>query len=193
MLKPTVPEFLEIMGERRHQVFTNTDKPYNLNIVGFRNKYGRKGHFDDTIAVYYISDGEWKARYFPATTKPGLAYLLTPLLSRGTAILVPGQYVGAYMLGLHKGRIPALVQLAAVKVYRDANRDLNYDTKEETIDRGMFGINIHPSNLLSSFVGIASAGCQVIKGATAFDEFLELCYNARLHWGNRFTYTLVEI
>ena len=45
---------------------------------------------------------------------------------KGTAILVPGQYRGAYKIGFHKGKYKALVQAKPVKLYIDNDKDNKY-------------------------------------------------------------------
>jgi len=44
----------------------------------------------------------------------------------GTAILVPGQYRGAYALGYHFGK-PALQQVGNLKLFRDNDLDEQLD------------------------------------------------------------------
>ena len=61
----------------------------------------------------------------------------------GVAILKPGQYRGSHKLGLHQGKYEALRQKSPVKVYRDNNKDGDYDLIEENVQEGIFGINIH--------------------------------------------------
>ena len=81
-----------------------------------------------------------------------------------------------------------------MKVYRDNNRDNNYDLDEKTIEEGIFGINIHKSNPYteSQRVDKWSAGCQVFKRAQDYAVFMGLCDRASNLYGNSFTYTLLE-
>ena len=62
-----------------------------------------------------------------------------------------------------------------------------------TIDKGMFGINIHRSNPAteSTIVEKWSAGCQVFKKVKEFNEFISDCKEASSIWGNKFSYTLL--
>jgi hypothetical protein len=53
-----------------------------------------------------------------------MANLLNP---KGAAILVPGQYCGSHAIGLHQGKYRALRQVKPLPVYRDSNKDMNYD------------------------------------------------------------------
>lgn len=191
MFKLSPDKFLNLMFDNKHKVFVGG--LYNLNIVGFRNKYGRPNQFDDTIAVYYKNYEGWESRFYKATTLPGTPSLLNPINKNGTAILVPGQYESCYQLGAHKGKYKALIQARQVRVYRDNNKDTVYDTAERSIESGLFGINIHKASLFSKVVGANSAGCQVIQDSKDYEEFISLCEKAEKVWGNLFSYTLVEI
>jgi hypothetical protein len=83
-----------------------------------------------------------------------------------------------------------LKQAKPVKVYRDANKDMTYDTK--TITEGVYGINIHKAGADSTYVENWSEGCQVFKKSADFDEFMLLVKKAATLHGNSFTYTLLE-
>jgi len=192
MRYPSVPKFLEKMKYQGFKLFTDQSKSLNLNIVGWRNKYTRPNQFDDYLAVYWRSGGYWESRGWPITTFPGKPFLTNPISNKGTAILVPGQYVGAYELGSFKG-YTALKQVKPVKVYRDNNRDSAPDQSIVTIEEGLFGIHIHKAGVFSQWVGNASAGCQVFQKSDDFKDFIKLCEQAALMWGNHFTYTLMEI
>jgi hypothetical protein len=114
----------------------------------------------------------------------------------GVAILKPGQYRSSHKLRLHRGKYLALGQQNPVKVYRDSNRDSKYDLLEDSVQEGIFGINIHratgKSGSKSTRVDRWSAGCQVIADNDDWHEFLDVCQIAREKWGNSFTYTLLE-
>jgi len=112
--------------------------------------------------------------------------------TKGTAILVPGQYSQAYKLGLHRGKYEALVQAKPVKVYRDNDKDSVYDMLPSSIDTGFFGINIHKAGHDSTWVDDWSAGCQVFKRAADFEAFMSLVRKAAKIYGNLFTYTLFD-
>lgn len=194
MITLSAYKFLLLAESLKHEVLEEVEgKPYRLNIVGFRNRFARTDYFDDTIAVYFQDNGNWYSYYFEATTLPGKDSMLKPVNAKGTAVLVPGQYQGAYELGLHKGKYQALVQNGSVKVYRDNNKDLVYDLNERTAEEGLFGINIHKASFSARLVGPNSAGCQVIKSSSDFDTFIGLCSEGSKVWGSKFTYTLVEI
>lgn len=189
----SVADFLSVMNLNNYKVFTSQEKnPYNLNIIGVRNKHGRLNHFDDSISIYWEWKGKWFERHYEASTLPGTIYLINPVNQKGTAILVPGQYIGAYEIGLHKGRYSALIQVEPVQVYRDRDRD-NMPEESSFIDTGLFGINIHKASFVTRLVGPSSAGCQVFKKSADFEQFMEFCELARGLWGNSFTYTLVSL
>jgi hypothetical protein len=125
-----------------------------------------------------------------ATTDPGTKGVKEFHNAQGVARLVPGQYRGSHAIGLHQGKYEALKQKANVKVYRDANKDLTYD--EKLITEGIYGINIHKAGADSTYVENWSEGCQVFKREKDFNQFLEICKQARGIHGNSFTYTLIE-
>ena len=178
----------------------NNNKGYDVNIVGVRNSEtkGRVTNaFDDCITISYKKDGEWKSHCFKCTTDPGSAYMDNPILKNtGCAILKPGQYRGSHKIRLHGGKYTALGQKKDVTVYRDNNRDDNYDLNESKTDTGLFGINIHRATGrkggTSTRVDKWSAGCQVIASNDDWYEFLNICQRARDIHGNSFSYTLLE-
>ena len=175
------------------------NKGYDVNIVGVRNNKtkGRVTNaFDDHITISYKVDGEWYFECFKCTTDPGTHWVENIMREEGVAILKPGQYRGSHKLRLHQGKYMALGQQKPVKVYRDNNRDGKYDLIEESVQEGLFGINIHRatgrSGGTSTRVDKWSAGCQVIANNDDWHCFLDICQTAREIWGNNFSYTLIE-
>ena len=175
------------------------NKGYDVNIVGVRNNEtkGRVTNaFDDHITISYKIDGEWYFECFKCTTDPGTHWVENIMREEGVAILKPGQYRGSHKLRLHQGKYMALGQQKPVKVYRDNNRDGKYDLIEESVQEGIFGINIHRatgrSGGTSTRVDKWSAGCQVIANNDDWHCFLDICQTAREIWGNKFSYTLIE-
>jgi hypothetical protein len=169
------------------------NKGFDVNIVGVRNSStGQKvtNAFDDCITLSYKENGEWKFHCWPATTDPGKKGVLEYHNAAGVARLVEGQYRGSHNIGLHQGKYEALRQAKPVKVFRDANKDLNYD--ENKIAEGVFGINIHKAGADSTYVENWSEGCQVFKKSADFEAFMKICRKARDIHGNSFTYTLIE-
>ncbi len=171
----------------------SANKGFDVNIVGVRNSStGTKvtNLFDDHLTVSYKENGEWKFFVWAATTDPGKKGVLEYHNKDGVARLVPNQYRGSHAIGLHQGKYEALRQQKNVKVYRDANKDLNYD--EKLIAEGVFGINIHKAGQDSTWVENWSEGCQVFKRVKDFDEFMKIVKKASKIHGNSFTYTLIE-
>lgn len=181
------------MKEKNYAWFEGA-KDYDLNIVGIRNTApGKKvtNVFDDWMTLSYKVNGVWQYHIWPCTTDPGTKAVKEFHNPKGVARLVPNQYRGSHMIGLHQGKYEALRQQKPVKVYRDKNRDMTFD--ESIIDEGLFGINIHRSNpkTESEFVENWSEGCQVFKRVKDFNLFMELCNKAKDVHGNNFTYTLL--
>ena len=177
----------------------NLNKGYDVNIIGVRNSKtkGRVTNaFDDTLTISHKIDGEWQYHEFNCTTDPGSHWVENLLNEKGVAILKPNQYRGSHKLDFHQGRYLALRQKSDVTVYRDNDRDNNYDLNESKIDTGVFGINIHRATGRSGGKSIRvdkwSAGCQVIADNDDWHTFLGICQSAREIHGNSFSYTLIE-
>jgi len=171
------------------------NKGYDVNIVGVRNSTtGKKvtNLFDDKITLSFKDDkGVWQYYEWANTTEPGKKGVEQFHNVNGVARLVPGQYRGVWAIDLHQGKYQALCQrLGSVKVFRDADRDLEYD--EDNTDTGMFGINIHKAGQDSTWVENWSEGCQVFKRVKDFDVFMKICKLAAKIHGNHFSYTLIE-
>lgn len=191
MFNPSIDSILSTMKRKGYVVFENGD--YNLNLIGVRKDNNISNKFDDTFIILYKYKECWKYFTLDCSTDPGIYYMQNGL-TKGTAILKPGQYRGAYKLGLHQRKYDALVQYKPVTVYRDANKDLIMDyTNPET---GMFGINIHRAreNGKSIQVDKWSAGCTVIADSKDFDLLLSIVRKslATGKYGTTFTYTLLE-
>jgi len=186
-------EQIEAAVKSKGYVWFAGAKDYDLNIVGVRNSdTGQKvtNAFDDCLTVSYKLGEEWKSHCWMATTDPGKKGVMEYHNAAGVARLVEGQYRGSHTLGLHKGKYEALKQQKPVKVYRDADKDMEYD--EDKIQEGIFGINIHKAGADSTYVENWSEGCQVFKKAADFEAFMAICRKAAAIHGKSFTYTLIE-
>ena len=116
-------------------------------------------------------------------------------MAKGTAILVPGQHIDKWELGMHRGKHLALCQRGGpVPVYRDSDKDAELDMNDKTIESGYFGINLHHAGLNDAdIIGLYSAGCQVwryhhphLELMQSF-QFLSNKYNFKF-----FSYTLIN-
>lgn len=185
----------------------------NLDLKGkqqFLNSYGFKGangkplaedgvagkNTDFAIAEYNKVAGQEVIKIFPNTTNPGVYWLNNPMSKLGTAVLKPNQWVDCWSLGFHQQKTDhrALVQTGKVTVYRDSNRDNNYQLNESKVETGLFGINIHGSNKAGSSarIGKWSAGCQVFSHWAHKEEVMNVCEKFKTVTKNKFTYTLID-
>jgi hypothetical protein len=187
----------ETLKQKSYRWFKQGD--YNLNIVGVRNSDTKDkvtNRFDDKITLSYKIDGKWQFHCFDCTTDPGTHWVENIMRKDGVAILKPGQYRSSHKIRKHQGRYEALGQQNPMKVYRDNNRNHTYDLYEESVQEGLFGINIHRATKYagkkSSQVDKWSAGCQVIASNDDWKLFMKICRKARDTWNNNFTYTLLE-
>ena len=189
---PDVHTIINVMQGKGYRVFENR-KGHDLNLVGIRSSSVDANTFNDWVTAFYILNDDWNFFAFPATTDPGTFYRKEPLNVKGTAVMKPGQYRGAYKIGKHK-QYKALEQKKPMTVYRDANRDGLLDTAGMEEDTGNYKTNIHRSNAHrpSVIVGKWSAGCQVLQDPDHFAFLLMLCERSKTKFGNSFTYTLLE-
>ena len=199
-MKYTREQIQQTVEDNGYKYFhDNLNKGYDVNIIGIRNSKtkGRVTNaFDDTLTISYKIDGEWQYHEFNCTTDPGSHWVENLLNEKGVAILRPNQYRGSHKLDFHQGRYLALRQKSDVTVYRDNDRDNNYDLNESKTDTRIFGINIHRATGRSGGKSIRvdkwSAGCQVIADNDDWHTFLGICQSAREIHGNSFSYTLIE-
>ncbi len=189
----TKEQLEKAINTKGYKWFANGD--LDVNIIGVRNNVPGQtvtNTFDDILVCVFKEAEEWKVYQWPITTDPGKTAMLNVKNPKGVAIMVPGQYRSSHYIGLHKGKYEALCQAKPVKVWRDANKDMIFDTVKA--EAGLFGINIHKSNSKteSTWVENWSEGCQVFKRAKDFAEFMSICKRAAKVCGNSFTYTLLE-
>jgi len=184
-----LPEPLATVERLGHKAFTHGE--YNVNIVAIRNDiYPEPNTFDDWITITYRLQKRWVCFWYPATTDPGLHWLLKPMRLDGCAVLKPGQYRGSHQFGLHKGK-PALVQVGEVEIYRDGNRDEEMEPTGK-VTKGYYGINVHRAGRDSDLVNKWSAGCMVFKSSHHADDFLTICEQSAELYGDTFTLTLIK-
>jgi hypothetical protein len=190
-------EQIKTTVQSKGYVWFDSAKDYDVNIVGVRSLSTGKNVtnlFDDTLTLSYKINGVWQYHEWKITTDPGKKPTEILRSSKGVARLKAGQYRGVYAVSMHNGKYEALCQrLGNVTVYRDNNKDTIYD--EKTIETGMFGINIHRSSIYKdpSYVDYFSEGCQVFRYNSNFIEFMKIINKAKASFGNKFTYTLIEI
>jgi hypothetical protein len=181
-----------LLRQHKFALFT---RPYELNIIGLRNRPRKANSFDDEMHVFYhTEDGKVKYHRFICTTDPGVFWLENPMNGRGTAILKQGQYRNAYALGKHRSTTDALVQIKPVVVLIDNDRNSLLNFKSKTEERGLFGMNIHPAfgREPRKTVDRNSAGCQVIAADKDMALLLQMARRHRDRYGNEFTYTLLD-
>lgn len=166
---------------------------YNLNIFGIRSKDLQVDTFNDYICLAYREGGNMQLKVYAATTDPGSTYRKRCIDSRGTAIMLPGQYKGAYGIGLHRNSYEALRQKKPMKYWRDKNCNGILDLGGNVFEEIAF-TNIHRATNVkggvSKLVQGYSAGCQVIASYDDFEELMSIARKAKDKYGNSFTYTL---
>ena len=183
-------DFKSLFAKKHYAYFT--EGSYNMNIIGVRAKTDKvvTNKFDDFIILEYKDESEkWCRQIYKATTDPGITWLNYPMDVKGCAMMVPGQYRGLWRIGMHKGKYKALVQNRPVTVYRDNNKDSVYDIEAATLDKGVFGINLHHAGADSVQVDKWSAGCQVVARLRDFQQLMSIVSKQK---APSYTYTLIK-
>lgn len=181
----------KVMTDKGYKIFTDG----HPNIVGIRNIVRNSNSYDDKCWVCWLDGADAHVHNYTITTNPGYYYLQNPIAGTlGTAILVPGQYINCWELGMHRGKQFALVQRGEMAVYRDDNKDTVLDYDPKTIQKGFFGIDGHYGSLGDTdIVDRYSAGCQVWRyhepHQTLMQEFKALA--AKYNF-SKFSYTLLR-
>lgn len=178
---------------------------YNLNIIGIRSTNSASDAFDDEIHVLYTDHNNVERHeIFSCTTDPGKHWLLNPMNSGGTIIMVPDQYRGVFKIGLHNRSRPsrsytALEQIKPMKYVRDNSKDTKLDFNlyqdSNQVETSIAKTNIHRASKWKQLlnVGMYSAGCQVVQKPTDYDRLIALCKTqVEYGQGETFTYTLLE-
>lgn len=186
----------QVIATAKSKGYLIDTRPYALNIIGVRNSNATdQTTFDDSIAYFYYNDnGVVIGKVAPATTDPSAFFLQNPINPQGTGILKSGQYVNAYSIGLHRGKYEAVVQTKPVTTIRDSDRNalINYFAPTT---KGLYGINIHHATVGKAntrLIDKDSAGCQVFRDISDFDQMMQYAKVSSQKYGNNFTYTLID-
>lgn len=210
----TIVKLLEI-AKRKKYIIYESDKDtdnYALNIWGIRSNETTADKYDDYMVVFRkcqrpnvhtITNSDWIRRYqngwsldiFTITTNPGTTLLLKPVNPKGAAIIAEGQYINVWRKGFHKNdkTHPALIQVRAMTVHRDNNKDFKLDYCGKT-ESGLFGLNCHRASAwkIVNTIGLYSAGCQVFKNVNNYNEIFMWLIDKSMKEGNKdFSYTLI--
>ncbi len=198
MEKHTLEQFKAAFKSKGYKFFTGR---YNINLFGIRSANQQSDSFDDKVGMIYQNEhDETIILEFDATTDPGLYWMLHPIVKKGTAIMLPGQYRGAYQIGRHRNYI-GFRQIKEMAYVRDNNKDsildFNLMNDPTKVIWAIIYSNIHRTNdrgIKSTLVGKWSAACQVLADSDDFDVMLEVAQTAIDDYGfaNSFTYTLFE-
>lgn len=154
MISPRKPYPLELVRQRGHVVFGATR---SANLIVVRGP-GEPGDWDGVLYLAWVTGAGlgWEVHAWPCATRPGPGYVRSPINPAGCGMLAPGQNRLSHQRGLHRGR-EALVQVGAVAVLRDPDRDAILEPTVPEVNRGG-GLNVHDvvtPNDLAGCIGLA--------------------------------------
>jgi len=154
--------------------------PEGYWILGVRSNEDLPNKFDDK---FYIFIGEKFITMTSGTTNPGTPILEGGFLKYnrvGAAVVKANEwYYGVWRYGLHKGKMPALLQVGKIKVHRDGDKDKKAEELGTPIE-GLYGINFHTNtwNLdikeIKENIGDWSAGCQVANNVEKYSMIINM-------------------
>lgn len=192
MSKKVVEKLKQKMSEKGFKIFK---RPFELNMVAFRNPNARGSYFDDELHVFYLNqEGILIYHLFNVVTDPGSYWKNKKGMPKDTPMLAEGQYYNAFSIGKHKGIKGAIVQSRAVDVYPTYDRKGIFDLFKSKKVRGKFSISILPakSNGKHLFLSKDMEGCQVIQRKEDFELLHKLALQHSKLYGNALTYTLID-
>jgi len=181
--------------ESAYKRFGGKFDPKGINIFGVRVGSGENSLFDDIVGIAH----DRKLHLFRATTDPG-KFWTHNTKRKGVAHLCDGFHVAGWMVGTHrKGKKgeqrKCLIQTGAeVGIWRDVNKNHQFDDDEDILETGYFGINFH-HGYGKDTIGRTSAGCQVIQNPQAFKKFMRIIMNSNKYQTNKkhaFNYMLFD-
>lgn len=162
-------------------------------ILGARSNEDAPNVFDDKG---YLFRGEQFIKVFPMTTNAGVPYLQGGFLKYnkvGVAHVKANEwYHDLWAYGLHHGKMPALVQVGNILIFRDGDMDVHAEEIGKVI-KGLFGINFHSTkydftyHVVTPRVGEWSAGCQVVNDTETYLMIINMIKNQ-----HRITYCLID-
>lgn len=155
--------------------------PSGYWLLGVSSLEDTPNTFDDK---FYLFKDEEFIMVLQGTTNPGTPILENGFLKfnkLGAAIVKTNEwYYNVWKYGLHRGKIPALLQLGnTIKVFRDGDGD----KKSEELGKyteGYYGINFHPNDynikawLKKEDIDRWSAGCQVSNDMVKYLKVISL-------------------
>ncbi len=180
-----------------------------INFCGVRNN-STNDTFNDTLYIYWKEGGLFKClKTSGFTTKPGQYWVQNKGgsgNSGGVAIVKEGWHPNVWKHGVHnrssKNGHDALIQTygatTPITITRDKTqygKSGNYELKvfSNTQESGQYGVNMHRSGTpKSNKVGQWSAGCQVFKVKSEFEEMLQMTNNASKKGQTHFSYFLTN-
>jgi hypothetical protein len=177
-------QFIDAEMDRRGWV-----KPVN-DLVWIRTDQS----FDNKFADYVVRFNNRVAdMVMPCSTTPGDFYIFNPLTVggiTGAAVAAEQQVIGSHKFvtsgtwsSLWLGA-PYFMQVGAIEIYRDGNKDRKLDKTVKT--KGWYGINFHRGGI-GSWVDRWSGGCPVVPDASWFEAIKIFQRNQLIN------FTLIEL
>jgi len=179
---------------KRYAFYTGN---HNLNILVVRNDVEPKPNtYNDTLVIVTDIDNKHTLVECKCTSIPGTHWLNNPMEPiLGAGAIAEGQYIGLWYMGKFHGT-DALLEKNPIKMYRDNDRDNDFDFDTKSITTGNYCVFAHQSFAGSypKTVDKSSAGCIVPQQLTDYVRVMEMCKKQIASGlGNSFTLTLIKL
>jgi hypothetical protein len=201
---PKIEKFVWFMKDKGYKLY---DKPYELNILAFRNKekvYIQKlgikkslpapvsNKFDDELHLFFKNENNaWEHFEYAITTVPGFVPGQN-VLPKNVPILRLGQYVEQLSMTDFGGDPNhKCLSFDTCAIHKNTSLD-SYDYESPT-ELGNFPLSIHRTTdpAQSEFVFNYSEGSQVFKSVIQYESFIKVCQKqVEIAKKEKFTYTL---
>lgn len=173
----------------------------SLNFIWERTSDEITNKFTDFLHIPYIEKGVKCIVTIPATTKPGIKGSTDSPVTvegiTGTAIIIPGQYEGAWEFRdtvKEFSKYPYFRQVGPVDYWRDGDKDLVVDHTQQQDDK-IFGTHWHKMSNNGTFgsglINNWSLGCMG-SPEPEFKKILLLVRKSVDLYGTKFTGTIIE-
>ena len=188
--------------KNNYKFFSSGD--FNLNFWWIRNDEHASNHFTDDLVIAYKENGIEKTLEIKCTTKPGLkGSLYNPVTVEGitgTAVIMPGQYSGAWQFidsYTEFSQYPFFRQIRGINYWRDGDKDNEIDEVNEQLNK-LFGTQWHRMSNVGDKRQVAdyeintwSLGC-IGSIISEWDKVIALTRKCVAIYGNVFTGTIIN-
>lgn len=170
--------------------------PLGYFFCGVQSTEDTYNHFDDKMYLFHFNGSSIRfVAVTSCTTNAGATGIhnYNRFNKKGVAVVKTNQwYYNLWTYGLHRGKMPALKQVAPILVYRDYNKNAKIE-EIGPVYSGYYGINFHTAiygnaaGFFRRLIGGWSVGCQVLNN---YDDYIKMLNLVK--YQDRVSYVLLK-